>query len=45
MGPRSPALFVVELNGGEAKTLGLTVGDTLPLPYKYLKPTPNQNDK
>ena len=42
---RSPALFVIELNAGTAKALGLKVGSTIHLPEKYLKPTGGPNDK
>jgi uncharacterized membrane protein (UPF0127 family) len=45
MPPRSPALFVIELNAGAAKEVGLTVGDVVSLPEKYLKPARNRNDK
>jgi uncharacterized membrane protein (UPF0127 family) len=47
--PRDPALYVIELNAGTAKSLGLTVGDTIELPasitHKDLKPAPHPNDK
>jgi uncharacterized membrane protein (UPF0127 family) len=45
MAPRSPALFVIELNAGAAKEVGLTVGDEVSLPEKYLKPGRDRNDK
>ncbi len=45
MPPRAPALFVIELNADTAKSLNLNLGDTIRLPDKFLKPTPNKNDK
>jgi uncharacterized membrane protein (UPF0127 family) len=39
MPPRAPAQFVIELNADTAKNLNLNIGDTIPLPNKYLKPS------
>jgi uncharacterized membrane protein (UPF0127 family) len=37
MGPAKPALYVLELNAGRSKAIGLKVGDTVAIPEKYLK--------
>ena len=43
--PEMPALFVLELNAGRSKTIGLKPGDTVAIPEKYLKKTPASTDK
>lgn len=37
MGPSRPALWVIELNAGTARQIGLQPGDTVSIPAKYLK--------
>jgi uncharacterized membrane protein (UPF0127 family) len=45
MAPAQPALFVLELNAGRSKAIGLKVGDVIALPQKYLKAGPVSPDK
>jgi uncharacterized membrane protein (UPF0127 family) len=44
-GPMKPAKFVLELNAGRAKAIGLKVGDTVAIPEKYLKGKAGTSDK
>ena len=45
MGPDDPALYVIELNAGTAKTIGLTKGDHIELPQKILKRPAHSDEK
>jgi len=45
MGPDEPESYVIELNAGAAKTLGLVKGDVIVLPEKVLKQTPHSDEK
>lgn len=45
MASAQPALFVLELNAGRSKAIGLKVGDVIAMPEKYLKARPVSPDK
>jgi hypothetical protein len=45
MGPDDPALYVIELNAGAAKNIGLSRGDHIDIPQKLLKQPVHSDEK
>ncbi|MGN6370617.1 MAG: DUF192 domain-containing protein [Phycisphaerae bacterium] len=45
MGPDAPASYVIELNAGTAKNIGLSRGDHIDIPEKLLKRTVHSDEK
>ena len=45
IGPDDPALYVIELNLGAARNIGLTRGDHIDIPEKILKQHPHSDEK
>jgi uncharacterized protein len=45
MGPEDPTSYVIELNSGAAKNIGLTRGDHIDIPQKLLKQPVHSDEK